>query len=172
MLKYTIEDFNQEKLIKLGLDLVDAMILRYFIDFMNTKKMKARVVEGECYYWLSYDAVIKEFPILNLNTRDSVYRRFKKLVEAGVLKHVTIRENGTYAFYTVGEKYEELLWQNLSDNNSHASDIEQQEADENLEAPGCKVGTNKPSTRSIYNKYIVEMNLDGVVKKAINSGHG
>ena len=167
-MRYTVYGFSQEKLIEFGLDQVDATILRYFIDFRDTKKMKTRVIEGECYYWLFYEAIIKEYPILNLKTKDSVYRRLKKLEEAGVLKRVTVRENGVYSFYNVDEKYMELISKNSSDNNPDEGDINQEDTEENMESYGCKVGTNKPSTRSINKINIVEMNLDGIVREIVD----
>lgn len=173
-MKYVILGFSQEKLIDLGLDYMDAVILRYFIDFRDTKKMTSRIIDGQCYYWLSYESILKEYPILNLKTRDSVYRRLKKLEATKVLKHVTIRENGTYSFYNVDEKYIELISKNdsvnenkQSDNNTDSTDINPSITDEKSQALGCKVGTKDPSTKS-YNKYIVEKKLDGIVKEVVD----
>ena len=39
-MKYTIEGFAQDKLIELELDVSDALILRWFIDFAGTGNMK------------------------------------------------------------------------------------------------------------------------------------
>ena len=42
-MKYTIEGLNQEKLVEYGLNGIDAIILRYIIDFWHTGKM-AKIV--------------------------------------------------------------------------------------------------------------------------------
>lgn len=181
-MKYTILGFSQEKLIELGLDYLDAVILRYFIDFRNTKKMTSKIIDGECYYWVDYQAIINEYPILNLKTKDSIYRRLKKLEEARVLKHVTVRKNGTYSFYNIDDNYIDLISKNDSEienfktdkNPNHTdispkgTDINPSSTDEKSQAYGCKVGTNNPSTKSI-NINNVEKNLDDeVVKKTID----
>lgn len=107
-MKYTVNGFLQEKLIEYELDDKDAILLRYFIDFKGSGKMKSRIVDEEQYYWLSYKGVIEEYPILNLK-EDSVYRRLKKLCEKKILVSITVREGGTYSFYNIGENYITLI---------------------------------------------------------------
>ncbi|MEG1256398.1 hypothetical protein [Clostridium sp.] len=98
-MKYTIMGFRQEKLVQLGLDTLDATILRYFIDFKESKGMKVKIVDGQVYYWIRYDGVLRELPILNMK-KCTVQCRFFKLRDAGVLTHQVIRE----------EWYVFLLW--------------------------------------------------------------
>ncbi|SHI36944.1 conserved phage C-terminal domain-containing protein [Clostridium intestinale] len=114
-MKYTVNGFLQEKLIEYELDDKDAILLRYFVDFKGSGKMKSRIVDEEQYYWLSYKGVIEEYPILNLK-EDSVYRRLKKLCEKKILVSITVREGGTYSFYNIGENYITLI----SDTNPSA----------------------------------------------------
>ncbi len=114
-MKYTVNGFLQEKLIEYELDDKDAILLRYFVDFKGSGKMKSRIVDEEQYYWLSYKGVIEEYPILNLK-EDSVYRRLKKLCEKKILVSITVREGGTYSFYNIGENYITLI----SDTNPNA----------------------------------------------------
>ncbi|GFP74677.1 conserved phage C-terminal domain-containing protein [Clostridium fungisolvens] len=108
-MKYNVMGFSQEKLIEKGLDLKDAALLRYLIDFIGTDKMRKEIVEGEVYYWIKYDGVVKKYPILGFNNVDSVYRRLKKFVRLKILKHLTIRANGTYSYYAFGEDYLDLI---------------------------------------------------------------
>lgn len=173
-MKYTIHGFSQEKLIDLGLDYVDAAILRYFIDFRETKKMTTKIINGEPYYWVKYESILEEYPILNIKTKDSMYRRLKKLEEARVLKHVTIRSNGTYSYYTTAENYLELVSKietdrnpSQTDNNPNETDRNPNHTDEKHTEVGLKVGTNNPSTISINNNNVENKNLDDNVKKII-----
>ncbi|WP_160669764.1 hypothetical protein [Clostridium sp. C8-1-8] len=110
-MKYSIMGFNQEKLMEFGLDIKDAAILRYFVDFMESFKMRSQVIDREIYYWVKYEGVIKQYPILNLSNADSVYRRFKKLVKLNILKHKTVVANGKYSYYTLGDNYIELIFE-------------------------------------------------------------
>ena len=107
-MKYTIEGFSQEKLIELNLDLVDAVILRWFVDFKDSGKMYSEIIENDKYYWLKYDAVIEDLPILNIK-KEALGRRFLKLKNAGILKHFTKKTGGTFSMYTIGEKYGYLV---------------------------------------------------------------
>lgn len=108
-MRFTVHGFKQEKLIELGLDNDDALILRYFIDFRDTESMRAEIIDGETYYWIKYEAVINAIPIIKLKKKDSLYRKLKSMVSVGVLKHTTIKCNGTYSYFGIGDKYYELI---------------------------------------------------------------
>jgi hypothetical protein len=107
-MKYTLYGFSQNKAIEFGLDLNDLAILRYIVDFKDSKNMSTEVVDGECYYWVKYEGILKELPILKIK-KDSIYRRLKTMCKIGILKHKTFKRAGTYSFYTLGPKYIELV---------------------------------------------------------------
>ncbi len=107
-MKYTIFGFSQKKLIEFKLDLLDALILRYFIDFKDTDKMASEIFENDKFYWVDYASLLKAIPIANVQ-KDRVYRRLKKMVDVGILKHHTKKAAGTYSFYATGIKYGELI---------------------------------------------------------------
>ncbi|WP_161487070.1 hypothetical protein [Clostridium magnum] len=54
-MKFTILGYNQAKLVELGLDVIDAALLRYFVDFKDSGTMVKETIEGELYYWLHYE---------------------------------------------------------------------------------------------------------------------
>ena len=78
-MKYTIEGFSQQLLIDKGLDCIDAVILRWYSDFQVSGKMTQIINKGKIYYWLKYDYVIQELPIIGIKNKESLYRRMKKL---------------------------------------------------------------------------------------------
>lgn len=164
-MKYLVLGFNQQKLVDFELDLKDAMLLRYFVDFKKSGKMRNITLESETYYWLKYEAVVDEFPLLGIKSKDTVYRRLQKLVKCKILKHTTIKNYGNYSYYCFGENYEELLQNTeidecnsnevvdnsvdnvlVSDEKSGGSDEMSEGSDEKSEGLGRKVGTNNPST--------------------------
>ena len=112
-MKYTIHGFLQSRLIELKLSERDALILRYFIDFRDTGKMTARVIDGSVYYWVHYDYFIEEFPILSYSgkqwTKNAIYRRLKRLVDCQVLTHQTVRCAGTFSYFGIGKAYCSLI---------------------------------------------------------------
>lgn len=107
-MKYTIMGFLQSKLKELGLDVTDALVLRYFVDFKDSRTMKSERIGDKTYYWVQYEGVLRELPILNIK-KCTVQSRFFKLRDAGVLTHYVKKEGGTYSFFGIGERYAELI---------------------------------------------------------------
>lgn len=109
-MKYTIEGFSQEEAIKLGLQVEHLVLLRWFVDFAHTGKMAMKTIDGYQAYWVRYSAAIEDLPLLKIG-KDRIYRKFKELAEAGVLRHFSIKdETGSFSFYAFGENYEILCF--------------------------------------------------------------
>lgn len=179
-MKYTINGFSQSELVKKKLDAVDSLLLRYFIDFKDSGKMVKKIVDNEIYYWLDYDTIIRALPILNLNKPDSIYRRFKKMCACNILKSQTIRNGGTYSYYTTGPEYINLIDSRESrtsidnaDTNPTISDRNPRSTDENpnMTDTNPKFSDEKPelidssininlidSSITIYNSIITYLN--------------
>lgn len=135
-MKYTVEGFSQKCLIEYGLDEKDALILRYFIDFKDSGKMKMKIINKVPYYWLKGAALLEQLPILRINSVDVLRRRLKKMTSCGVLRHEHVLEGGSYAFYTVGENYENLLlYDHMSEDHisDHGDIIDIEDTENNIE---------------------------------------
>ncbi len=105
-MKYTIMGFNQQKAVEFNLDTDDLLILSYFSDFRDTELMVCEEFEGKKYYWVKYEALLENLPILRAKNKDSIRRRFKKLQDAQILVHKCKKsKEGTYSFYGIGENY-------------------------------------------------------------------
>ena len=107
-MKYTIEGFSQEvalnmrkeitvvegenqKIKILKLDVIDLMLLRWFVDFYP--KMKKIIVGQTQYAWVNYQAIVDGLPLLGME-KTPVYRRFKKMCELGILTHHHCKDGG------------------------------------------------------------------------------
>ncbi len=111
-MKFTIEGFSQAKLLEYDIDLTDVLILRWFLDFRATDKMMKLIFEGKEYYWVHYDKLIEDLPILKLKKR-SVADRMLKLHEKKILSHATIKNAmGSYSAYNVSENLMSLIYDN------------------------------------------------------------
>lgn len=122
-MKYSFLGYNVKKIMELDLDVKDLAILRYFDDFMESGKMNYEVIEGVKYYWISYKNIEDELPFLGLGKR-SIMMRMLKLRDLGILAHYTKKEGGTFSYYSLGEKYKELLYINTNndkDNYDHSN---------------------------------------------------
>lgn len=106
-MKYTICGFSQAELIRLGLDVIDITILRWFIDFYSTGKMIHHTETKSdgtmlIYSWVKYDAVINDLPCLGINNTRVIGRRFDNLVTAKILeKKVKKTAQGTFTFFRI-----------------------------------------------------------------------
>lgn len=111
-MKFTYLGFNQKKALEMGLDSIDLGILRYFVNFMMTGAMIKREIDGEFLYWMQYEKCLENVPILGIKSKCALKRRLNKLVDAEVLVFKLIKIGGTYTFYGIGKRYEELIFHN------------------------------------------------------------
>lgn len=104
----TIFGFYQDAAKRLELDIVDLLLLRWFVNFLESRKIKYTKVDSKKFYWVNYKKVAQNYPILNIK-KDAVYRRFRAMSEKGILEHYTLKKGGTYSMYRLDEKYYSLL---------------------------------------------------------------
>ena len=108
-MKFTFMGFSQAKALEMGLDDKDLAILRYFIDFKDSGAMTIKIIDDKPYYWLKYETLLEELPILGITSKRVLGRRLKHLVEVGVLEFKLEKKGGTFSFYGVGNKYKTLI---------------------------------------------------------------
>jgi hypothetical protein len=112
-MKYNILGLDQMKLIQLGLDSKDAYIIRWFVDFWEQGGMCYYDCPDGRYYWVKYQAIIDDLPILGIVNRRAIATRFHKMVKCGLFS-VFIRRDaeGTYSYYRINESpYKSLIFQ-------------------------------------------------------------
>lgn len=107
-MKLTIMGFSQRKLIEYGLDTIDALILRWILDFYHSKNMMKINFEDKEYIWVNYKHLLENLPILNI-AKDTLYRRLKKICQAQVLECHVVKFSGSYSYYRFTEKLDSLL---------------------------------------------------------------
>lgn len=148
-MKFSFLGYSVEGMMEFNLDVKDIVILRYFDDFRNTGKMNYEEVQGEKYYWISYQNIERELPFLGLNRR-SIMKRMHNLRDVGVLKHYTKKEGGTFSYYAVDKNYEKLVYSrkgncNLTDDiedDFNYSD-EKEQSNINKEVKGDFISNNE-----------------------------
>lgn len=147
-MKFTILGFSQAKSVELGLNVNDLLILRWFVDYLGTGKMKTKKFDGVTYYWVDYSGVIEELPILYKTKPDTIYRTLKAMTKVGVLEHKTLKQGGTWSYYKLGKNYFPLISDsdtsdgNKSEGVGNKSDGNGKKSDGN----GKKSRTKNPST--------------------------
>ena len=112
-MKNTIEGFNQKNAICIGLKSDDLLVLRWLVDFSHSPKMKKKMIGKDVYYWVDYQAILKDLPILQIGKYQLQRKIFKRLVDTKVLKHRRVTKSGhgggTYSYYAFGESYDLLI---------------------------------------------------------------
>ena len=108
-MQFSFLGFSVKKVMELQLDVKDLAILRYFQDFMKSGKMNYEEVDGVKYYWISYKNISEEMPFLGLGKR-TIMMRMLNLRDLGLLSHYTKKEGGTFSYYTLGDKFNDLLY--------------------------------------------------------------
>ena len=110
-MKYTIEGFDQKQLISYSLDACDALILRWFIDFSVSGKMKKTIRGRKIFYLVRYQSIIDDLPILGIENPRNIGRRFDKFVSCGLLEKEIIREGtGTQIIFCPTDKVNALSY--------------------------------------------------------------
>lgn len=145
-MKYSIHGFYQPKAVELGLTNDDLLVLRWFVDFAGTNKMKTIIENDGIYYWVNYSTILEDLPILKIS-KDWLKRKvFNNLCETKVLKHKHIKQGGSFSYYAYGINYDTLVY--LQD--STPTENNPQGTEKNTEV---YVGNNEPPTENDTNPY-------------------
>ena len=108
-----IDGFDQSELLALGLDIIDAYIFQWYLDFAGSGNMlplrdgDGNIVmqEGKIYYMVRYQAILEAFPIFGITTTRMVALRFEKYQKLGLFtKIVKQTRYGKVAFFASTDK--------------------------------------------------------------------
>lgn len=111
-MKYTINGYSQEKLLKNNLDLSDSLILRVLADIYssNSKKIEYKIMNNDKYMWISYGYLFEQIPVIG--SERTLVRKIDKLIEKRILKKELVTSKrgikGRFLYVSFGEKYFEL----------------------------------------------------------------
>lgn len=117
-MKYSIAGFSQQKLIEHGIDLTDAHILRWILDFMPN--MKKHTANEKQYVWFKQSYFLQEMPVCGIKSRQGLDKRLVRLSENGFLEKMHINHKGgrcCYLFLT--EKVGDLVTQSHDNHGLH-----------------------------------------------------
>lgn len=110
-MKYTIEGFDQKQLVSYSLDACDALILRWFVDFAVSGKMKKTIRGRKIFYLVRYQSIIDDLPILGIENPRNIGRRFDKFVRCGLMEKEVIRDGaGTQTIFSATDKINTLCY--------------------------------------------------------------
>ena len=93
------------------IDIIDLAVFDAFKDFANSNRCQKKIHNGRVYFWIDYNLVIRELPRVPLKTKDSVYRRMKKLSDAGIIEFHPDNQRTGKSFFCWGRNYDALILQ-------------------------------------------------------------
>ena len=124
VMKYNIMGFDQREAMKLrrtdvvdgkkqevAIDLIDLGILSIIADMSNRASIKKVMLEDGQYSWISYNSILEDLPIINIEKKQ-LSRRIAKLQSFDLVKCVVERQKGigTFTYIRVGKKYEDITY--------------------------------------------------------------
>lgn len=150
-MKYSIMGFDQKTLLDINkqghkIDVNDLLILRWLVDFSHTDKMANLSIGSNAYYWVSYQAVLNDLPLLKIGRR-MLAVRLKKMVDAGILTSYLQKSGGTFTMYGFGKRFQSLI---SSDNKEEQDRVNKLSLGDNKFTAGCQnidsMGDNELTT--------------------------
>lgn len=119
-MKYTIHGLQQDKLIEMGLDNDDALILAVIKEMYSSKKMEYQIIDGERFIWIDQGYLLEQIPIIG--TQRKLKMRLKSYCEKGLLErrllHVKNGVKGKYSYINITAYLDRLSefepWEKIS----------------------------------------------------------
>jgi len=67
-------------------DIIDAAIFDFIARFMATNAIDTNNKNDKIWYWISYQKIVDELPIIGIKSKRAIYNRMQKLIDAGLLE--------------------------------------------------------------------------------------
>lgn len=167
-MQFSFLGYSVKKIMELNLDVKDVTILRYFDDFRKSGKMNYEIIDGVKYYWISYQSIENELPFLGLGKRSIMMRMFK-LRDLGILSHYTKKEGGTFSFYALSHKYNELISSNVDSNEESTDELVSLDANNHKNEEGLFKNSNKGCAKECRTKTSILNNSSTIVTNIYNN---
>lgn len=121
-MRYNVLGFDQEKVCKLKidehgkekkLDLTDLLILNHIYHFSERKGIKEITLNNKQYYWVEYNTILNELPILNIK-KHALRDRIDKMHYLGLIEKILVNDKGysNMTYFRIGESFESILFKN------------------------------------------------------------
>lgn len=117
-----IATYNKaEEAIKL--DLIDGCIMEYLQKQSTSRfaKKNFTIKDEEVYFLICYENIIKQLPLLNIETKDAIGRRIKKLKEGRIINHFVDRKNNNKVYFNTTDLFETFFSYDLTDEKPNPS---------------------------------------------------
>ena len=122
-MKYTINGFNQEKLLELDIDIKLIFLLKYIQVCCSLDKMYKKEFDNRIYTWIKYDGFLKEYPILKISSTKQLGVYISKLKEKGLINLIIDKTpQGTFSYICITDKFMTLTTSDITNYIPHLDD--------------------------------------------------
>lgn len=171
-MRFSIFEYSQEKLVSLGLDVTDALILNWFANFF-CGKMEKQIFKDESgnariFGWVRTSKIIEDLPVIGIASEKGIRRRFDAFVEKGILDRQTVQtQNGKKSYYRTTAVYDSLINTAVSQGNENrlAENQEQKNESENPQGTKTAHAENQDGKTDEKNP---QRNCDGLAQRNEN----
>lgn len=122
-MRTNVFNYSQQRLLELGLDIIDVTLLNWFVYFFASNNMYTRTLktsEGveRPFGWIKISKILEDLPVLGIATEKGIRRRLDYLVEIGVFERITVSsQQGKMSFYRTTELHDSLINSQKSDSS-------------------------------------------------------
>ena len=101
------------------IDLIDATIFEYIFKFAVSNKASKQLIDDKLFIWCSYQKIIDDNPLLNINSKKAIELRLIKLIDLGLFEKFTDKREGNKTYFNVTDLAYKLIIENISISNIH-----------------------------------------------------
>lgn len=99
------------------IDLIDATIFEYIVKFAVSNKATKQLIDDKLFIWCSYQKIIDDNPLLNINSKKAIELRLIKLIDLGLFEKFTDKKEGNKTYFNVTDLAYKLIIENISISN-------------------------------------------------------
>lgn len=124
-MKYTIS-INQFAIREAGFDfdLIDAAIFEVLRDYAHSNACRKMQDDEKPFFNVPYKVIIEELPLAKINKPDSVYRRFQKLEQYGIIEMHPDNKRLKQVWFSWGRNYDRMLFRTKTGFKSDQTDFD------------------------------------------------
>ena len=104
-MRYTVT-FNQLGLLHYNdqnpskkIDFIDAILLMTLYELSKWDDVNKKIHNNQEYFWAAYQKILDEIPTLPLHSKDSISKRFKKLISYGLIKRWIDKKDNSKTYF-------------------------------------------------------------------------
>ena len=145
-----IATFNKSKE-TVKLDLIDGCIMEYLQKQSTSRFAKKNFLiteDNEVFFLICYDNIIKQLPLLNIETKDAIGRRIKKLKQANIINHFIDRKNNNKIYFNTTDLFETFFSYDQTDEKPNPNGLQTERL------------TDEKPNHNIYDKNIKDKNIN------------